>query len=71
VLQTALGLKDRGYQVFVVADACASRRPENEQLAFARLGQAGIGVVSVEMVIFEWLRQAGTPEFKELSALIK
>jgi len=71
VLQTALGLKAVGFEVFVVADACASRRAENEALAMARLGHEGVGVVGVEMALFEWLHKAGTPEFKELSALIR
>ena len=71
VLQTALGLAEQGYKVAVVADACASRRAENEALALDRLRQAGVAVVSVEMVLFEWLHRAGTPEFKELSALIR
>lgn len=71
VLQSALGLKARGYDVFVVADACSSRREANAQLAFERLRGAGVGVVGLEMVLFEWLHLAGTPEFKELVALIK
>ena len=71
VLQTALGLKEHGYEVFVVADACASRRAESETLAWWRLQQSGVALVSLEMVYFEWLKQAGTPEFKELVALIK
>jgi hypothetical protein len=40
-------------------------------LAQDRLRDAGVPVVGVEMVLFEWLRAAGTPEFKELSALVK
>lgn len=71
VLQTALGLKGQGFEVFVVADACASRKAENEALAQARLRQEGVAVVGVEMVLFEWLEKAGSPEFKELSALIR
>ena len=71
VLQTALGLKEQGYDVFVVADACASRRIESETLAWWRLQQAGVVLVSLEMVYFEWLKVAGSPEFKELVALIK
>jgi hypothetical protein len=54
-----------------VADACASRRHNNEELAFTRLGYDGVGLVSTEMVLFEWLNKAGSPEFKELSALIR
>ncbi|HEX6827598.1 MAG TPA: isochorismatase family protein, partial [Burkholderiales bacterium] len=68
---TALGLKERGYQVYVVADATASRRPESHALAMDRLRLAGIPIVSTEMVVFEWLNRDGTPEFKEVLALIK
>jgi nicotinamidase-related amidase len=71
VLQSALGLKEKGYEPFVVTDASASRRPENEEAAWLRLRQAGIATVTTEMVLFEWLRVAGTPAFKELSALVK
>ncbi len=71
VLQTALGLKERGYDVQVVADATSSRRPESHALAMERLRLAGIPVVNTEMVVFEWLERAGSAEFKELSALIK
>lgn len=71
VLQTALGLKERGYHPFVVADATASRHPESHELAMGRLRLAGIPIVSTEMVVFEWLGRDGTPEFKELLALIK
>ena len=71
VLQSAVGLRKKGYEVFVVADACSSRRVENETLAYARLRDEGVGLVSVEMALFEWLHLAGTPEFKDLIALIK
>lgn len=71
VLQTALDFKARGYQSFVVADGCASRRPESEQMAWGRLRGEGVPLLSVEMTIFEWLGVAGTGEFKELSALIR
>jgi nicotinamidase-related amidase len=71
VLQTALGLKAKGFEVFVVADASASRRHNSEELAFSRLGYDGVGLVSTEMVLFEWLHKAGSPEFKDLSALIR
>jgi len=71
VLQSALGFQQAGFKPLVVADACASRDPANYQAAMARLAAAGVGIVTVEMVIFEWLHRAGTPEFKELSPLIK
>ena len=71
VLQSALGFKQAGFSPVVVADACASRDPANYQAAMSRLADNGVAIVTVEMVIFEWLHRAGTPEFKELSALIK
>lgn len=71
VLQSALGLKAAGYDVFVVGDACSSRDPANHRAAMERLTANGIHVVTVEMALFEWLHCAGTPEFKELSRLIK
>ena len=71
VLQTALDLLDLGVDVIVIADAVSSRTPENKALGLERLRAAGAQVASVEMAVFEWLERAGTPEFKELSGLIK
>jgi nicotinamidase-related amidase len=71
VLQTALQFREIGYPVFVVADAVSSRKPESVALALARMRDAGAVPVTTEMVLFEWLGRAGTPEFKELSALIR
>lgn len=67
VLQTALQLKEEGYQVFVVADAVGSRRDSDRELALQRMRDAGVVVVTREMVAFEWLRQAGTDEFRSIS----
>ena len=36
-----------------------------------RLSAAGAGIVTTEMVVFEWLGRAGTPECKELLEKIK
>lgn len=71
VLQTAIGLAQAGYQPFVVADATTSRRPASLSLALERLRQNAISIVSTEMVLFEWLGRAATPEFRELSRLIR
>jgi hypothetical protein len=71
VLQTALGFKTDGYDVVIVADATSSRRPESKTIALRRAAQAGITIATVEMVLFEWLGQAGTEEFRAISRLIK
>ncbi len=71
VLQSALGFRSLGLDVAVVADAVTSRHPESVALALDRCRAAGVLVVSTEMALFEWLDVSGTPEFKELSQLIK
>ena len=71
VLQTALDLGTAGYDVYVVADAIASRDPASRELALRRLEQAGVHLVTVEMVIFEWLERAGTADFKALMRLVR
>jgi nicotinamidase-related amidase len=71
VLQTALELVAAGYQVFVAADAVASRRPESREAALHRLRHAGAVVITVEMALFEWLRSAEAAEFRALSKLIR
>ncbi|MEX2297412.1 MAG: hydrolase [Dongiaceae bacterium] len=71
VLQTALDLAAGGYRCFVVRDACSSRRQASIDAALARMAQAGITIVTTEMVLFEWLQNAAVPEFREVSALIR
>lgn len=66
VQQTALGLRWAGKEVFVVADACGSRDPENRDLAYARMRAHGIEIVSREMVAFEWLQRGGTEMFSSV-----
>jgi nicotinamidase-related amidase len=71
VLQTGLDLIEAGYQVFVVADAVASRRAESREVALHRLARAGATPITVEMALFEWLRSADAPEFRSISKLIR
>lgn len=67
VLQSALEMKEAGFEVFVVVDAVSSRNAEDAKYGLKRMKQEGITLVTAEMVFFEWVRQAGTPEFKALS----
>ncbi len=71
VLKTTLDALNQGYEVHVVADAVSSRTAENKQLAIERMRQAGAFIVSVEMILFMMLNEAGTDEFKAISKLIK
>ena len=71
LLQTALDLLEDEFEVWVVTDACSSRTERNRDAAFDRLAGAGVELVTTEMVLFEWLRTAEHPHFKEMQALIK
>lgn len=66
VLQTAIGLRALGKDVFVVADAVGSRRESDRQLALERLRQEGCRIVSRDMVAYEWLGRAGTELFRDV-----
>lgn len=71
VLQTALGLRALGLRVAVVLDATGSRQAGSREAAFDRLRAHGVELVTVEMVLFEWLERYDRPEFKEVLRLIK
>lgn len=71
VLQTAIDLKELGYNPIVVVDAIGSRSIENKMIAIERMKQEGIILTSVESILFEWCKVAGSEEFKYISKLIK
>jgi len=69
--QTALDLLEEEFDVWVVTDACSSRRERDRDAAFDRLAGAGCELVTTEMVAFEWLRTADHPAFDDVLRLIK
>ncbi len=71
VLQTALELVERGYQVYVVGDGICSRRLDNYQNSLERMERCGVSLISTESVVFEWLRDAKHPNFKDIAALLR
>ena len=71
VLQTAIDMREAGYDVSVAADAVSSRNERDASLAMERARDHGIDVVSAEMVAFEWLEKAGGDAFKVLSNILK
>ena len=71
VFQTVRDLVRGGFHAFVPQDAVSSRTEANRALGLALMDKAGATVTSTETVLFDLLGCAGTPEFKELSALIK
>ena len=71
ILQTASGLQQWGYQVFVVDDAIASRNTLHRMNALSRMRQGGIQITNSESVAFEWMGGASQPNFKQISQLFR
>lgn len=71
VLQTVLDLLAGGFQVFVPADAISSRGEFDWKIALDRMSSGGATITTTESVLFEWCERSGTPEFKQISQLIK
>ena len=55
VAQSALGLRQAGYRVSVVEDACGSP-PPNHDVGIQRMREAGVVVTSTKALYYEWVR---------------
>ncbi len=71
VLQTTLSLKMAGFDPYLVVNATSSRYPVDREIAIGRMKEAGVTLVTTEMVLFEWLERGDTPEFRAILPLIK
>ena len=71
VLQTAVDLKDAGFNPIVIMDCVSSRTEKNMELAKERFRFEGIMMSSYESILFELTRSAGAPEFRAISKLVK
>jgi nicotinamidase-related amidase len=71
VYQTTVDLLASGYEVEVVADVVSSRTAENREIALQRIRDEGAGTTSVEMALFELMKAAEGPKFKEVSKIVK
>jgi nicotinamidase-related amidase len=71
IYQTAVDLLRQDLHVEVIADAVSSRALENKQIALNRLAAEGAKVSCTEMLLFELLKTAEHPQFKQVAKLIK
>jgi nicotinamidase-related amidase len=71
IYQTAVDLLRKGFSVDVIADAVSSRTMENKQIAISRMASEGINISCTEMALFELLKTAERPQFKQIASLIK
>jgi len=71
VFQTVRELRARGLSVFVPIDGVSSRRDDHRAAGLDLCRATGATLTTSETVVFDWLRRAGTDEFKRLSKLIR
>jgi nicotinamidase-related amidase len=71
VQQTGLDLLAAGYRVYIAADAVGTRGSFDHDTALRRLDSSGAVITTTEAALFEWCERAGTPEFRQISALAK
>ena len=71
VLQTCIDLTEAGFTALMVTDAVASRRTSDKQIALQRAVQEVVLLTTVESILFELCKTAGTDEFKIISKLVK
>lgn len=70
IYQTAMGALARGLTPWIVSDGVSSRRKEHHEAGLDRLATEGAKVGPAEMLIYELLGRAGTPQFKQVLPLI-
>jgi nicotinamidase-related amidase len=56
VSQSAIGLRDLGFRVAVVTDACQTATAAQHEHGLRRMAQAGVELVHCKGVAFEWMR---------------
>lgn len=71
VSQTVHDLLGEGFRVYVAADAVAARGALDHEIALRRMDSAGATLTTTEAALFEWCQRAGSPEFKQISQLVK
>lgn len=71
VQQTAFDLLASGRRVYVAVDAIGSRFEIDYQTALRRMESAGATLTTTEAALFEWCERSGTPQFKEISRLVR
>lgn len=71
VSQTTAALIEEGYEVNVIKDACGSRTEVEYLAGLERMKDNGAHIMTTEIALFEWLKGAKHPNFKEIQGLIK
>lgn len=71
ILQTAIELLRKGYQVHLCWECVSGRGEEYRRHALERMQQAGASITNHESVGFEWARDKNHEGFRDLNRLLR
>lgn len=71
VSQTAHDLLSEGFDVHILEDGVGSRTAANREIGLGKMKMGGVIPSSVEMALFELLKDSRDENFKEIQGLIK
>jgi len=71
VYQTAIDALSRGYRPVVIYDATSSRLKLDYEICLHRLLRNGVDVSTTDMTIFELVRDASHPKFRDILKIVK
>lgn len=71
VLQTCQDLLASGKRVVIVEDCVSSRKSNDRMIAFDRMRQEGAIITTLESLLLELTRVAGSETFRAISAIVK
>lgn len=71
VFQTCIDLLDAGLTPVIVEDCVSSRKHNDKKVAIERMRQTGAQITTMESILFELTRFAGTNIFKSISGIVK
>lgn len=71
VLQSALDLLNKNYNVYILEDCCASRCEHQKDVSLELLKQSDCKIITLEIALFEFLKSSKHQNFSEIQALIK
>ncbi|MBX7136175.1 MAG: isochorismatase family protein [Fimbriimonadaceae bacterium] len=71
VCQTAIDLLGLEYEVYLAADAISARTQEAHDIAMRRISDSAGWITHSESCVYEWMRTAEHPQFRQVLGLVK
>jgi len=71
IFQTCVSLLQQACTVHVPHHGVDSRTADNWEIGLSLMREAGAVITSAETIIFQMLKRAGTPQFKEMLKIVK